>query len=249
MTQKRTRKTFTMKMWMIILLTITFLQMGTLAIVDYSLKPPVLNETYAAEDGEEKDEGTTIENTLEPPAEALEYVKNPSSLLIAYTTSEDELVIADENGPVFQEEVGKVSYLTWLGNSNTLFYAVQGKSLQAYLLPHHTLKPVFLKKWTGDERVVVETHFSPYLEILYVHIKNGKNSEIYRYLATQGMNKVPLPNLSIERITYDDKTDVHLFTDEKGETWRYENQHLYKPDGSVVRESVQKKELPKEYLK
>jgi hypothetical protein len=205
----------------------TLLQLVTLHEIDSFLQPPASSAMEVA---------TTKEQeplTPMPPENAEQVMYSQDKQYIAYTTK-DTLTIANKEGTVFQQRVGPISYMQWLGNTNTFLYFVQGAYLEAYLLPLNEGKSSLIYQWLGDQRKVVDTLFSPYMQYLYIELKNGSVNELYKYDAVSGLRQLPLGNMQITRIDYDDVSDTMNIISSMGGVWRYSNDHLYRPDGSIV---------------
>lgn len=205
----------------------TLFQLVTLHEIDQFLQPPV---SPAVEGSAPKKQETL---TLMPPKNAEQVMYSLDKQYMAYTTK-DTLTIAGKEGTIFQQTVGPVSYMQWLGNTNTLLYFVQGSYLDAYLLPLKESKPYLIHEWLGYQRTVVNTFFSPYMEYLYIELKNGPVNEIYKYNAVSGIRQIPLGDIQISRIDYDELSDTMNITTSSGGVWRYMNDRLYRPDGSIV---------------
>ncbi|GIM46423.1 hypothetical protein DNHGIG_19720 [Collibacillus ludicampi] len=206
----------------------TLIQLVTLHEIDKFLQPPI---SPVMERNTTTKEQETV--TVMPPNNAEQVMYSQDKQYMAYTTK-DTLTIAGKGGTIFQQTVGQVSYLKWLGNTNTLLYFVQGSYLDAYLLPLHEAKPYLIYEWFGDHRTVENTFFSPYMEYLYIEMKNGSMNEIYKYDAVSGIRQLPLGDIQISRIDYDELSDTMNITSSFGGVWRYMNDRLYRPDGSVV---------------
>ncbi len=211
---------------------LTLIQFVVLFGIDQFLRSPSLSAVAAVSSGKEP-----AENKPEVPADAIRYEYSPDNQYAAYTTSDDELVIVNGPGECFHEQVGKVTYLHWLGQSNALVYFVGGSHVTGYLLHVDGSKPTKIYSWYGSKREVVNTYFSPYLEFLYIEMRNGERSEVYKFDAVDGISQLPLGDIRIEHIDYDDKSDIMRLTTSNGDVWRYEEDRLYRPDGTEVRQS------------
>jgi hypothetical protein len=227
--RKKKRLGRKLRAWITLLSVIFLAQMGTLYGLDHFLQSPTLSAMAAS-----SKESATQEPPIQVPPEAVTYALSSDKQEVAYTTSDQKLIIATKDGISFQNEVGNVTHLEWLGESDTLCYFVQGSNLTAYLVQSHQTEPVLIHKWRGTEREVVNTYFSPYMEFLYVELKDGPYNEVYKYDAVGGVTQLPLGEIKINHIDYDSQTDVLLMTSDQGEIWRYENGKLYRPDGKRV---------------
>jgi hypothetical protein len=225
--RKKWRMNKKISIWTGIITLFTLFQLVTLHEIDTFLQPPV----SPAMGWTTPKEPETV--TVMPAQDAEQVTYSQDKQHVAYTIK-DTLTIAGKEGTVFQQTVGPVSYLQWLGNTNTLLYFVQGSYLDAYLLPLHEAKPYLIHEWFGDQRTVVNTFFSPYMEYLYMELKNGSVNEIYKYDAVSGIRQLPLGDMPISRIDYDELSDTMNITSSYGGVWRYMNDRLYRPDGSIV---------------
>lgn len=188
---------------------------------------------------------------LTPPDDAIQHVISSDQSDMAYTTSKDELVIVDQDKKeLFRENVGKISYMNWLGKSNTLLYMVDRKNSQElFLIQVNNLTPVdatvtedkgsttknnvksdksksiSLKRWTGTERTIENIYFSPYVEFFNIHVKNGTRDEIYKYKAGTGLYQLSV-RVKIDSIDYDDRKDIMTITSTTGNKFRFVNDHL-----------------------
>jgi hypothetical protein len=228
-----------LKAWGILFAVIFLAQMGTLYGLDRFLASPSTSAIASA-----KAAGNGEEPPIQVPPEAVNYALSADKQEIAYTTNDQKLIIATKQGIAFQDEVGNVTHMEWLGESDTLCYFVQGSSLTAYLIQSNQTEPVLIHKWRGREREVVNTYFSPYMEFLYIELKDGPYNEIYKYDAVGGVTQLPLGDIKIDHIDYDSQTDILLVTSDQGETWRYENGKLYRPDGKRVYVSEDQNQSP-----
>ncbi|GMA48753.1 hypothetical protein GCM10025857_01100 [Alicyclobacillus contaminans] len=162
------------------------------------------------------------------PADAVLSKYSSDKQYMAYTTADHQLIVEDASGTLNQIPVeGQVTYMEWLGSSGTLLYFVQGTYLTAYLLQAAAEKPVMIQQWYGGYRTVVATYFSPYLEYLYMELQNGQIDEVYKYDAVYGVIALPLPQVRIRDIQYDDKSDIMTLHDTAGNVWTYKNDKLY----------------------
>lgn len=228
------------------LIIFTIVQFGGLFALDQFLKQPDFGATPVNAGVNDIDKPK-----LTPPADAMQHIISSDQSDMAYTTSEDELVIVDQNSKeLFRENVGKVSYMNWLGKSNTLLYMVDKKSSQElFLLQSNTLasadskatdtngsekennvktnksKSISLKRWTGTERKIENIYFSPYVEYFNIHVKNGTRDELYKYKAGTGLYQLSIW-LKIESIEYDDRKDIMTITSTKGDKYRFVNDRL-----------------------
>jgi hypothetical protein len=211
---------------------ITFLQFAVLFGVDQFLRPPSLS--LADDGGFAQAAGTSRPDV---PASAVRYTYSPDNQYAAYTTEGNELVIVGNAGEIFRDTVGRVTYFQWLGESHSLVYFVGGRNLSGYILHVNAPRPTHIHTWYGSGREVVNTYFSPYMEFLYVEMRHGSRSEVYKYDAVDGISRLPLGDVRLTSIDYDDKTDVMTLRTAEGEVWRYERDRLYRPDGTEVRQS------------
>ncbi|GIM46525.1 hypothetical protein DNHGIG_20740 [Collibacillus ludicampi] len=212
--------------WTGVFTLFTLFQLVTLHKIDKFLQPPV-----SSMEGSTQKEQEIV--TLMPPKNAEQVMYSQDKQYMAYTTK-DTLTIAGKEGTIFQRTVGQVSYMQWLGNTNTLLYFVQGSYLDAYLLPLNEAKSYLIHEWIGNQRKVVNTFFSPYMEYLYIELKNGSVYEVYKYDAVSGIRQLPLGDIQISRIDYDELSDQMNITSSFGGVWRYMSDRLYRPDGSLV---------------
>ncbi len=223
---------FLKRRWLFLLVwsLLTLVQFCVLYGIDEFLRPPSL--TAVASPAEQD----LAADKPEVPANAVRTVYSGDNQYAAYTTADDELVIVGKTGETFREKVGEITYMEWLGVSNSLVYFTSGNHLTGYLLHPNASKPVKIYTWYGTRREVARTYFSPYLEFLYIEMRNGTKTEVYKFDAVYGISQLPLGDLKIEHIDYDDKADIMTFTTPEGKVWRYENDRLYRPDGSEVRQ-------------
>ncbi|WP_026074126.1 hypothetical protein [Brevibacillus massiliensis] len=211
------------RVWLAALAVVTSAQLAGLYGIDQFLRVPAL--PAAAKTPEIK---TVKVSAI--PADAALVSFNPDRRFAAYVSADGELVLLDSEGEKFREKVGHVTFLQWLGDTDTLFYLTQGSNLSGYLLRIHAPEPTRIHTWTGHRREIVNTYFSPYLEFLYMEFRKGNITEVYKYDAVDGISRLPLGDAWIEHIDYDDKLDVMKLTTDSGEVWRYEHDHLYRPD-------------------
>lgn len=221
------------KNWLLTLLIFAILQFGFLFALDRFLQPPDL--TDVASYVEETPKITSA------PAEAIYYLISEDGEEIAYTTANNELVIADAtNGEIYREVVGNVTYLHWLGSSSALLYMVEKTySQQLYLLQtinirtalqqeeedtNHRTGPKLLRSWNGKQRTIENVYFSPYVEFFNLHVKNGNRDELYKYKANTGLYQIPI-SFKIQSISYDDRSDVMTITTVDGQ--KYEIEDIY----------------------
>ncbi|MFM1655096.1 hypothetical protein ACI7RC_23825 [Brevibacillus sp. B_LB10_24] len=211
------------RVWLGVLALVTTVQLGGLYGVDQFLRVPAI--TAAAKTPEIK---TVKESAI--PADAAQVTFNPDRRFAAYISADGELVLLDSEGEKYRDKVGNVTFLQWLGDTDTLFYLTQGSNLSGYLLRIHSPVPTRIHTWTGHRREIINTYFSPYLEFLYMEFRKGDVTEVYKYDAVDGISRLPLGDVRIDHIEYDDKLDVMKLTTDSGEVWRYEHDRLYRPD-------------------
>lgn len=217
--------------WVAFLVGLTCLQLLVLFGADQFLKPPSI-EALASVD---PDQHKLIRPKV--PEDAVQTVYSGDNLYAAYTTADEELVIVKGHEETFRESVGEVKYMEWLGESNALAYFVGGDHLIGYLLHANGTEPTQIYTWYGNTREVVKTYFSPYMEFLYIEIRNGERTEVYKFDAVDGISQLPLGDVKVQDIQYDDKTDIMKLTTPEGAVWRYEEDRLYRPDGSEVKQA------------
>lgn len=217
--------------WAGVFTLFTFAQLTSLYGLDKFFQSPSL-PVSAAEQPEDNQE-----KPVKIPEEAQQFAFSKDRQHIAYTTKDQQLMIDGKEGVIFHQKTGPVSYMQWLGNTNTLLFFVQGSYLDAYLLQLNASKPLLIHEWYGNQREVKNTYFSPYLEYLYIEMNNKTSSsdEIYKYEAVNGMIQLPLGKMQITHIDYDELSDVMYITNAKGDVWRYAEDRLYRPDGSEVK--------------
>lgn len=230
----RIRRNFWKKrrVWAGLMAILTCIQMVVLYGIDQFLRSPSLTAAAAINTAQQPEVSKP-----DVPVDATRSVYSPDNQYAAYTTKENELVIIDSEGERFRDRVGEITYFEWLGTSNTLVYFVRGNNLTGYLLHVNQPKPTQMYRWFGTKREVINTYFSPYMEFLYIELRNGSRTEVYKYDAVDGINQLPLGDVQIGHIHYDDKSDIMTLTTASGEEWRYERDRLYRPDGSEVRQS------------
>ena len=218
--------------WLLTLLIFAILQFGGLFALDRFLKQPEI--TDVASEIVERPKITSA------PAEAVKYLISEDGSEIAYTTANNELVIADaEKKELFREVVGNVTYLHWLSKSNALLYVVDKQySQQLYLLQTINLQMAMveganatnnnayklLKHWNGNKRTIENVYFSPYVEFFNIHVKNGTRDELYKYKAGSGLYQIPI-YFKIQSIEYDDRNDIMTITTVNGDIHRIEDLH------------------------
>ncbi|MGD8192164.1 hypothetical protein ACQCN2_19515 [Brevibacillus ginsengisoli] len=220
------------KRWMTLFVCLTLVQLLVLFGIDQFLKAPALEALASVKSGQE----STVTRP-EVPAEAVQTEYSGDNKYAAYTTADNELVVLKGNEESFRKKVGEVKYMKWLGESNALVYFVEGKNLTGYLLHADGDKPAKISTWSASNREVEKTFFSPYMEFLYIQFHNGERTEVYKFDAAYGISQIPLGNLKVDDIQYDDKKDIMTFTTPEGEVWRYEEDRLYRPDGSEVKQA------------
>jgi hypothetical protein len=164
--------------------------------------------------------------TVPVPANAKLYAYGSDKTEIAYTTSNQQLMIANAKKTVYQQTVGPVTKLQWLGDSGTLLYFVQNTGLNAYLLEQNQQKPVLIDQWNGTNQTVKNIYFSPYLEYMYIELEQGGYDQVYKYDAVIGMKQLALGYIKIAHIQYNAKQDIMTITDSVGTVWHYENDEL-----------------------
>ncbi|MGZ4033136.1 MAG: hypothetical protein ACXVP2_13345, partial [Tumebacillaceae bacterium] len=227
------RSNLKLRVGVVVLLTLA--QWGGFYGINRYLEPSTSVATTAQASGvsAQAEEAPAVTAPADAVSQSLSYDKQH----VAYTTSDGKLVILDKSGKTFEKELnGDVMYMEWLGHSNTLLYGVQGTYLDAWLLPAQGNEPVLIHEWWGKERKVTKTYFSSYMEFLYLEVENEQNqtTEVYKYDALGGISQLPLENVKIDSIDYDEKTDIMKLTQTNGGVWRYEKDRLYRPDGSEV---------------
>lgn len=165
--------------------------------------------------------------TVPVPADAKLYAYGPDKTEIAYTTSNQQLILANAKKIVYQQAVGPVTKLQWLGDSGTLLYFTQNNTdLNAYLLQQNQQKPVLIDQWNGTNLAVKNIYFSPYLEYMYIELDQGGYDQVYKYDAVVGMRQLALGYIKIAHIQYNAKQDIMTITDSVGTVWHYKNDQL-----------------------
>ncbi|WCK55576.1 hypothetical protein PP175_06425 [Aneurinibacillus sp. Ricciae_BoGa-3] len=226
-------KRFGAKIWIILFIVLSVIQFGTLFGVDRFLKPPSLQAV--AKKTPQPLDVPAQKDAMAPPFNAVKSALTDDKRYVAYTTSDDRLFIENkQQGISFNQIVGKVAYMQWLGRSNTLLYFVQDSSLKGYLLQPGGKDPVEVYEWLGTKREVKNIYFSPYLEFFYIEMRHDQTSEVYKYKASGGITKLPLGYIDIDHIEYDPKADVLFISTVSGETFKYRNDKLYQADGTRV---------------
>lgn len=224
---KKVRK---VSLWFIGMAVLTIVQFGALYQLDDFLAPPSLEGERVSAAGMESGE----KKRLTVPDDAVRYDMTSDSLHLAYVTGEDEskLIIEDRSGRDSLEEDGNITYMKWLGQSNALLYMVEkrrGQELRLMQRSHDEPVPVY--KWPDKEGKIEDIYFSPYLEFFYVHMKNEEKDELYKYTASNGLQKLQIGKVHIASIDYDEKNDILYISNSKGKLWEYK-------DGSIRRSSL-----------
>lgn len=204
------------------------IQVGVLQQVDEFLAPPSLDMKQAAAAGKPQ-------TTLAPPKEAVLYAMTSDAQRLAYVTEEDEDTLRIEGKEKVYDslkEEGNITYMKWLGNSNTLLYMVEKrKGQEMHLLQMAHDEPVVVYEWPNKKGKVEDVFFSPYLEFFYVHMKNDERDELYKYTASQGLQKLSIGSVRIATIDYDEKNDILYIANQKGKLWEFK-------DGAMHRSSL-----------
>ncbi|HJV44493.1 MAG TPA: hypothetical protein VJ824_02075 [Bacillota bacterium] len=210
-----------------IFMAITVLQWGILLGVNLFLAPEPIVPAVAQNIFKEE------EPAIKAPADADQFRISDDKKVVAYT-KDKELFIANKDGVMYQKKVGRVTYFQWLGKSNSLLYFIQDSNLTGYIIQASTLKPHELESWKGTDRKIKQAYFNPYMEFLYFETERGKVDEIYKYDAVNGIYKFPFPDIKIDRINFDEKTDTMEIYDTTGKRWDYKNGQLYDPKGNLM---------------
>jgi hypothetical protein len=227
-------KRFGFKIWIILFIVLSVIQFGTLFGVDRFLKAPSL-QAIAKNTNAQPADVPVQTDAVAAPFNAVKSALTDDKRHVAYTTSDDRLFIESKaQGISFNQIVGKVVYMQWLGRSSTLLYFVQDSSLRGYLLQPGGKDPVEVHEWLGTKREIKNIYFSPYLEFFYIEMRHNQTSEVYKYKASGGITKLPLGYIEIDHIEYDPKADVLYITTVGGETFKYKNDKLYQADGTRV---------------
>lgn len=226
------------KLWLGGFVLFSAAQFFLLHQVDIYLQSPSITAIEAAS----QQAGTTPDikpvETISVPADAVTYALSADKQHVAYTTNQNELIVLGKDGSKSYPTVGHVIYIQWLGSSDSILYFVQGSYLDANILQLNDTKPLLINEWWGSQRKIENSFFSPYMELLYIELQNGANTEMYKYDAVNGIHQLPLPNLRITQVEYDEMSDVMKLTDSSGQVWRYQNSRLYRPDGTSIYQSA-----------
>ncbi|MFT9846250.1 hypothetical protein [Aneurinibacillus sp. REN35] len=227
---KKTRKAL---FWISTIMLVSVLQVGVLQQVDEFLAPPSLEMKQAA--AAEK-----TERTLAPPEEVVQSAMTSDAQRLAYVMQDNAhtIMIQDKNGTVDSvEEEGNITYMKWLGKSNTLLYMVEkrkGQEMRLLQMAHD--EPVVVYEWSSKKEKVEDVFFSPYLEFFYVHMKDENRDELYKYTASQGLQKLQIGAVRIASIDYDEKNDILYISNTKGRLWEFK-------DGAMHRSSLKVQEF------
>jgi hypothetical protein len=211
-----------------VLLVLTLLQWGGLYGVNTFLAPESSVVPAVA-----KSAFDSAQPEVKAPDDADQFRISDDKKLLAYTKGKD-LFLENKDGEMYHKNVGRVTYFQWLGKSNSLLYFVQSDSLTGYILQASTLKTHLLESWPGTDRKIKQAYFNPYMEFLYIETERSRTDEIYKYDAVNGFYKFPLPELKIDRIDFDEKTDTMEITDSEARLWEYKNGRLYDPKGKLT---------------
>ncbi|WCK55034.1 hypothetical protein PP175_03295 [Aneurinibacillus sp. Ricciae_BoGa-3] len=211
------------------------LQFLVLQQIDSFLKPPAFERANA----QTVTAGDALSQTVQIPKGVTHYVFTPNHKAVAYITSppnshEEALVIKDAKGILYQETIKGNIYMEWLGQSNTLVYMVERNNGQEmYLFQAQHKEPQLIYNWPGVDRKVMKIFFSPYLEFFYVEMRDGQNIELYKYTFSTGLNPLPVQDIKISQLSYDDKKDIVYITDQNHEKWVYKDGALYDKNGQI----------------
>ncbi|WP_047153100.1 hypothetical protein [Aneurinibacillus tyrosinisolvens] len=220
---KKIRK---ISLWLLGAAVLVFSQLGVLYQLDQFLKPPSLQRTMASA---RSAAGVEEDNKVSVPEDAVQYAIAPNTSRIAYVTRDNEkkLTIKDNKETDSLEETGNITFMKWLGQSNALLYMVEKRHMLVMnLLQVHHGEPVPIHEFPDNNWKVEDVFFSPYLEFFYVHMKKEDRDEVYKYTASKGLEKVPLRNMQISAITYDEKNDILYIQNKKGRMWEYKDGKL-----------------------
>lgn len=229
--------------WSTAILSVTLIQLIGFQKLDEFLQPPDLKKENVAHAQTEIAAASLSDTTpkkISVPKGALRYVFTPEYTAIAYIKQlapgkKEELIIQDNSGIVLREVEGKVKHMEWLGESDTLLYMLEkGDKQELYLFQLQHKEPHFVYKWPNKEQhKIVKVFFSPYLEYFYLQMKNGKDTELYKYTFSTGLTMLPTENINIAKVTYNDKKDIVFILDQKGEEWEYKNGGLWDKNGRL----------------
>jgi hypothetical protein len=231
--------------WSSAMLGITVIQLVGLHQLDDLLKPPDLQTDDVAH-AQTKVAAAPVasKKPIDVPGEAIQYVLTPDRNVIAYTTrssngKNEELIIKDNSGILLRQDKGKITHMEWLGESNTLLYMLETKKGQEmYLFQLQHKEPHFIYKWENSDRKITKVFFSPYLEFFYVQMRNSNDVELYKYTFSTGLNLLPMKDIKIGRITYDNKQDIIYILDQSGEQWTYQNGAVRDKYGKIYATNV-----------
>jgi hypothetical protein len=221
---KKIRK---ISLWLLGAAVLVFSQLGVLYQLDQFLKPPSLERTIASA---RPATGAEEDSRISVPEDAVQYAIAPNIPRIAYVIRDNEskLMITDNKETDSLEETGNITFMKWLGQSNALLYMVEKRHMQVMnLLQVHHDEPVAIHEFSDKNWKVEDVFFSPYLEFFYVHMKKEEQDEVYKYTASKGLEKVPLRNMQISAITYDEKNDILYVQSKKGKMWEYKDGALH----------------------
>ncbi|WP_047153653.1 hypothetical protein [Aneurinibacillus tyrosinisolvens] len=157
--------------WASVVLGVTVIQFVGLQQLDDFLKPPdVQRGNIVHAEGKVLPKPTAAPvKKVSIPKDAIQYKLTPNHTAIAYirlaSDKEEELVVQDGNGTLLRQADGKVKYMEWLGESNTLLYVIEKENKQElYLFQLEHKVPLMVHEWEGTKRQAQEVFFSPYLE-------------------------------------------------------------------------------------
>jgi hypothetical protein len=240
--------------WAAAILAVTSIQLVVLQQLNAFLKPPQMQTAKAAGSSVQTLAPGTVEKEVSVPKDAVRYLMTPDRKGIAYikhlpNSQKLELVVEDSEGVISRQSVDKVTHMEWLGKSTTLLYMVdKGSKQELYLLQMQHKEPLLIDEWSGKTRTVKKVFFSPYLEFFYIQMENGSKTEIYKYSYSTGLTELPVQDIRIDHVSYDEKLDILYITDLSGEHWQYKNGGLRDKNGKLVGADKQVK-LPEEVLK
>jgi hypothetical protein len=239
-------------MWITAVLAITIIQLVSLQQLNAFLKSPSFQKQNAASTGGNADAASMVRE-VSIPKDADHYVITSDRKGIAYTkrlpdSQKIEFVIENEQGVVFRQSVDNVAHMEWLGESNTLLYMLDKENTQEmYLFQMQHKEPLPVGEWDGKTRNIKTVFFSPYLESFYIQMNSENNDEIYKYKYSTGLTELPVKDLAIDHVSYDEKQDILYMTNLIGEQWQYRNGKLRDKDGKVVATGKQEPHFSKRH--
>ncbi|WP_047155148.1 hypothetical protein [Aneurinibacillus tyrosinisolvens] len=247
------RKRKSLFIWTAAVLAVTSSQLVILQQLNAFLKPPQMQTVKAAGAPVQTPAPGTEEKEVSIPKDAVRYIITPDRKGIAYikhlpNSQKLELVVENGKGVISRQSVDKVTHMEWLGESNTLLYMVdKGGKQELYLLQMQHKEPLLIDEWAGKTRTIKTVFFSPYLEFFYIQVRNGSKTEIYKYTYSTGLTELPVQDIRIDHVSYDEKLDILYIANLSGEHWQYKNGGLRDKNGKLVAADKQVK-LPQEVL-